>query len=167
MTTTSDYITDGPGRNPAVFGVSVRALDAGRTLGRFARRVTGAGLILAAAGLWLAPGSSWAAEILLIKLVLSLVAGGVGLALVQTGGAPDTPQVEIDLVRRRVRVVGRTGGKDVVLHDCSFADLGRVEKTSNTLVLWDAHGNLLAEVAPADRRALKALVSGLRDAGKL
>lgn len=167
MTTTSDCITDGPGRNPAVFGVSVRALDAGRTLGRLARRVTGAGLILAAAGLWLAPGSSWAADILLIKLVLSLVAGGVGLALVQTGHAPDTPEVEIDLVRRRVRVVGRTGGKDVVLHDCSFADLGRVEKTSNTLMLWDAHGNLLAEVAPADRRALKALVSGLRDAGKL
>lgn len=78
MTTTSDYITDSQGRNPAVDGVSVRALDTGRTLGRLARRVTGAGLILAAAGLWLAPGSSWAADILLIKLVLSLVAGASG-----------------------------------------------------------------------------------------
>lgn len=167
MTTTSDYITDGPGRNPAVFGVSVRALDAGRTLGRLARRVTGAGLILAAAGLWLAPGSSWAADILLIKLVLSLVAGGVGLALVQTGGAPDAPEVEIDLVRRRIRVVHRARGQDMTLQDCSFSELGRVEKIRNTLTLWDNSGNLLAEIAPADQRVLRALVSGLRDAGKL
>lgn len=167
MTTTSDYIAEASPRGTATLSAPVRSMDAGRALGRMAQRVTGAALILAAAGLWLAPGSSWAAEILLVKLVLSLVAGCVGLALIQNWTTPDAPEVEIDLVRRHVRLVRRAGAQLMVLHECSFAELGHVEKTKNTVTLWDAHGDLLAEVAPVDRGVLKALVAGLRDAGKL
>lgn len=167
MTTTSDYIADGARLSAATLSAPVRSMDAGRALGRVMQRLTGAALLLAAAGLWLAPGSSWAAEILLVKLVLSLVAGLAGLALIQNWTAPDAPEVEIDLVRRHVRLLRRAGAQHEILHECSFAGLGRVEKSKNTLTLWDARGELLAEVAPVDRDVLKALVAGLRDAGKL
>lgn len=167
MTTTSDYIADGPRLSAATLSAPVRSMDAGRALGRMVQRVTGAALILAAAGLWLMPGSSWAADLLLIKLILSLVAGFAGLALIQNWTTLDAPEVEIDVVRRQVRLLRRTGAQHSILHECSFAELGRVEKTQNTLTLWDAHGDLLAEVAPVDPGMLKALVAGLRDAGKL
>jgi hypothetical protein len=162
MTTTSEFLTKGE-----TLSVPVRTLDGARSLVRVIRRVGGAGLILAAVGLWVMPGSNWAAEVLLIKLVLSLVSGFVGLALVQNGATKDRPEVEIDVVRRRVQLVSRAPGRDIVLYACSFAELGRAEKHMNSVTLWDANGNILAEVVPADRTVLRSLVSGLRDAGKL
>jgi len=44
--------------------------------------VTGAGLVAAALGLWVLPGSSMAADLLLMKLGLSLFLGLGGLALI-------------------------------------------------------------------------------------
>ncbi|ASM71905.1 MULTISPECIES: hypothetical protein [Roseobacteraceae] len=166
MTATTDFMTD-TAMTTSTLSTPVRSLDGGRTVVRMARRITGAALILAAAGLWIAPGSNWTADAVLIKLVLSLVAGLVGLALVQSWSAPDTPEAEIDVVRRRVRLVRRTRRGDKVLQDCSFAELGRVENHKNIVTLWDTRGALLAEVAPTDRGTLRFLVSGLRDAGKL
>lgn len=162
MTSTSEFLT-----KCETLDAPMRTLDGVRSVVRMMRQIGGAGLILAAVGLWIMPGSNWAAEILLFKLVLSLVLALVGFALSQDGAARDTPEVEIDVVRRRVQLVNRARGRDVILHACSFAELGRAEKHMNSVTLRDARGNILAEVVPADRGVLHMLVSGLRDAGKL
>ncbi len=172
MTAISNYLAKSQALSGAVLSAPVRSLDGARALMRLMRRIVGAALVLAAAGLWFSPDHDMTADLALIKLVLSLVAGLAGVALIQGWSAPDAPEVEIDVVRRRVRLVRRSHGlgsssSEDIVHDCSFAELGHVEKHHDTVTLWDAQGNLLAEVAPTDRATLSFLVAGLRDAGKL
>ncbi|MCR8825676.1 hypothetical protein [Pseudosulfitobacter koreensis] len=167
MTATPDYLCNHSETSRAILNAPIRSLDGACMVARMLLRIVGAGLVLAAAGLWISPGGGMTADLALIKLVLSLVAGFVGLALIQCWATPDAPEAEIDVMRSRVRLVRRGRGRAQVLHECSFAELGRVERRDDTVTLWDAGGRLLAEVAPADPGTLRFLVAGLRDAGKL
>ncbi|OAN94511.1 hypothetical protein A8B74_02490 [Sulfitobacter geojensis] len=140
----------------------------GRMIVRGAQRLLGVSMTLAALGLWLAPGASWESDVMLFKLILSLTAVIAGLGLMGASTAPRAPEIQIDTIRREVRLVRRQrGGADQVLQSCGFAKLSRAEQDGNSVFLWDQAGLFLAEVSLTDRKALSSLVAGLRDVGKL
>jgi hypothetical protein len=129
--------------------------------------VLGAALMLTAIGLWIAPGASWAQDVLLMKLCASAIAGMAGIACLQGFARPLPPKVEIDTIRHEVRLV-RTRGKDrFVLDRCAFKDLTLVENSGTHVQLWGKNDTLIAEVAASDRITHRSLVTALRVAGKL
>lgn len=159
MTATADFlVAKAPDPQP------VRMVDGRRMVVRGLQRLLGTAMALAAAGLWLAPGALWESDVMLFKLILSLIGLLAAFGLIQASATPPQPEIQIDTVRRELRLV-RPDGE--VLQRCTFADLSRAEQTGTNLRLWDAAGILLAEVALSDRAALRSLVAGLRDAGKL
>lgn len=127
----------------------------------------GAALMLAAAGLWIAPGSDWSADLLLIKLVVSLVIGFTGLALLQQGQTPAAAEVEVDTVRREIRLVRRSLRGDELVSRTKYEDMDRAELNGAHLILWGQDDVMLAEVALTDPVLRRSLLSGLSDAGKL
>lgn len=145
-----------------------RMVDGARMIIRGVQRVTGAALTIAALGLWLAPGSSWESDVMLFKLILSITAIFAGFGLMSGSARPALPEVEVDTIRREVRLVRRArGAAPVVLEKCGFADLSDAEFDSGIVRLWDRNGVFLAEFCPTDRNVLNSLVAGLQDAGKL
>lgn len=168
MTATTDFITDtATAPLAAPQSAPAQTLDGGRLMVRGSQSLLGAALMLSAAGLWIAPGSDWSADLLLIKLVISLVIGFSGLALVQQGKTPRAPEVEIDTVRREVRVVRRTLHGDELVSRTKFENLNRAEMNGAHMILWGAQDEMLAEVAMTDPGIRRSLVSGLSAAGKL
>jgi hypothetical protein len=146
----------------------VRIAEGGPMLIRATQRLTGVALVFAAFALWLAPGAAWESDVMLFKLILSLTAVIAGLGLVSSSSTPRAPEVEIDTIRREVRLVRRQRGAAAqVLQSCGFGKLARAEHEGNTVRLWDQAGTFLAEVSLTDRKALSSLVAGLQDAGKL
>ena len=86
----------------------------------------------------------------------------------QSSAKPNTPKIEIDTIRREVRLVRPVAeGKNIVLKRCGFADLARAEWEGVKVRLWDKNNAPLAEVTLNDRNVMTSLVSGLRAAGKL
>ncbi|MEM6940540.1 MAG: hypothetical protein AAF943_11960 [Pseudomonadota bacterium] len=146
----------------------MRLADGGRMIVRGAQRLIGGALALAAIGLWFAPGSSLDSDVVLFKLVLSLGAVFAGLALLHASAMPRAPEVEIDTIRRQIRVVRRQrGAKPHVLQSCSFGQLSSAEFDGARVRMWDDNHVLLAEVELPDAAALRSLVAGLQDEGKL
>ncbi len=146
----------------------VHMADGGRMVVRAVQRLLGVALTLAAIGIWVAPGASWESDVMLFKLVLSVTALLAGFGLMHTSSTPSAPEVEIDTIRREVRLLRTAGdGSAEVLQRCAFADLSRAEQRGGHVRLWGQSGALLAEVTLTDRGVLKSLLAGLRDAGKL
>ncbi len=163
MTATADFMDA-----PAPASEPVRMADGGRMIVRGVQRLVGVSLTIAALGLWLAPGSSWENDIMLFKLILSITAVIAGLGLVSSSSTPRAPEVEIDTIRREVRLVRRLrGAAPVILKSCAFDKLAKAEHKGTNVRLWDEAGVFLAEVNLTDRAALSSLVSGLRDVAKL
>ena len=108
MTATSEFMNiQAPTLEPA------RMVDGGRMIIRSAQRLIGAALTLAAIGIWIAPGASWESDVMLFKLILSLTAVIAGLGLMGASTAPRAPEIQIDTIRREVRLVRRQrGGAD-------------------------------------------------------
>ena len=163
MTATAEFIDENaPTIEP------VQMADGARMVVRGAQRLFGVSLTIAALGLWLAPGASWESDVMLFKMILSITAVIAGLGLVSASTTPKPPEVEIDTIRREVRLVRRLRGAPAdVLQTCSFANLTHAEHEGSNVRLWDQAGVLLAKVMLTDRAALKSLVAGLQDVGKL
>ncbi|MGJ8628362.1 MAG: hypothetical protein ACSHXB_15485 [Sulfitobacter sp.] len=165
MTATADFM-NAEATAPAL--APVRIADGGRMLVRAAQRFCGAALVIAALGLWVAPGASWENDLMLFKLILSITAGLAGLGLMQSSAKPRTPEIEIDTIRREVRLVRVVrDGKNVVLQRCGFSELSRAERDGVHVRLWDSNDVLLAEVSLADQNSMTSLMAGLRAAGKI
>lgn len=147
---------------------TARLADGGRMILRGVQRLLGASLTIAALGLWLAPGSSWESDVMLFKLILSITAILAGIGFMGASIRPPAPEIEIDTVRREVRVVRRMiGASPVILQSCKFDKLSRAEQAGPIVRLWDKGGKFLAEITLTDNKVLSSLVSGLRDEGKL
>ena len=144
-----------------------RMLNGDRMIMRGAQGVVGCAFVLAAFGLWFAPGASWAQDVLLMKLCASAVGGLVGVALLQGFIRPAAPKVEIDTIRHEVRLVRNRGKDRFVLDRCAFKDLTLVENSGTHVQLWGKNNTLIAEVAATDRVTHRSLVTALRVAGKL
>ena len=154
-------------RSSLVLTAPTRVMDGAGVLLRGLQRLLGVSLMLAAVLLWVAPGATWESDILLFKLVLTLTGLMAGIGFLTNTVAVDTPDVEIDVSRREVRLVSRARGEVTTLKTCSFGRLSKVERTGPVLRLWDESGAFLAEVTMMDEAMLKDLVHGLKDEGKL
>lgn len=146
---------------------SPRTVDGSRWLKRSAQRLGGAALMTAAAGLWVQPGASWDADVMLIKLGLSLTLGLAGLAVLQAGRAVPPVEVEIDTIRREVRLMRGKGRARQLVTRTALAELGPAEVQGNMVRLWSGDGALIAEVALTDPAIRRSLTGALRDADKL
>ncbi len=163
MTATAEFMT-----RPSAATLPVRMADGGRMIVRGSQRLLGAALTLAAIGLWLAPGAAWESDVMLFKLILSLTAVIAGIAMMHASATPPAPEIEIDTVRREVRLVRHIRGEGrVVLQSSAFDTLAHAEHEGTNVRLWDGSGVFLAEVSLTDRAAHNSLLAGLRDAGKL
>ena len=143
----------------------VRAMDNARSLLRVVQRFSGAALVLAALGLWIVPGASWAAELALVKLAVSLGMGFTGLALWQIGTNTRQVEIELDTESLEARVIMNSMGRSITILNCRFNDLSRVDVHGNTLKLWDCEGNYLAEVDMCRPEVRDRLLRALEDAG--
>lgn len=171
MTATTDFMptqtaplgNDGFG----TLSAPAHALDGSRLVVRGTQAFIGAVLLLAAVGLWAMPGSDWSGDLLLIKLVLSLMMVLGGIAMLHTPSTSTAPEVEIDTIRREVRVVRRGKDSDDVLSAHKFADLEHAEMQGAHMVLWAKGGVMLAEVAMSDPKIRASLTAAMMQAGKL
>ena len=102
---------------------------------------------------------------MLCKLIVSLVLGFAGIALWQAGEAMPKPQLELDIVRREVRLVRYHGENKGLLKRRRFSELEEVQIQGNTVALWSDDGALLAELTLSDEVALRSFRSALRDEG--
>ncbi|MFT6673932.1 MAG: hypothetical protein ACJAVM_000103 [Sulfitobacter sp.] len=135
---------------------------------RGVQRLAGVSLMMAAAGLWVLPGSNLETEVMLFKLGLSVTGALAGAGLMQASSNARKPVVEIDTIRREVRLMHpdrNTSGK--VLKRCKFDHLARAAREGNIVRLWDENNVLLVEMTLNSRQALSSLVGALRDVGKL
>lgn len=167
MTAVTDFMQDTATPTHQAVVSPVQALDGGRLMMRGGQSLLGAALIIAAVGLWVMPGSEFSSDVMLMKLVLSLTAVCIGIMLTQQAKTPVTPEVEIDTVRREIRLVRRTGEQLECVKSCKFSDLDRAEVHGTHVTLWGQGNVMLAEVALTDPQARRSLMSGLVDAGKL
>jgi hypothetical protein len=163
MTASADFMDAG---NPVI--EPIVTTDGSRMVLRILQRLVGFSLALAAAALWIAPGANWEADVMLFKLILSITSIVAGLGLMHASARPAAPEIEIDTIRREVRLVRRSRvDGDTVLSRSSFTELGKAELDGPNIRLWDAQMTLIAEVTLYDQDARRSLVGGLRDEGKL
>ena len=132
-----------------------------------ASRALGAVLVLTSLGLWIEPGTQMAVDLVLMKLGVSLFLGFVGLALMQDKPRAQDPEVEIDTVRREVRIARPRGRRPSVIRRIAIRDLGRAEAVGDVIRLTAANGALLAAISLPDADAWSSLYGALQDAGKL
>lgn len=146
-------------------GVEIQVRDGAKDAVRFCQRFTGASLTFAAVALMLLPfGMSSTAE-LLSKLMVALVLGFVGAALWQSGSPMPSPELEIDMERREIRMVREVKGQRSVERRRRFADLARADFDEDTVHLYERSGDLLAIVTIRDEMGLRALRRALTDEG--
>lgn len=129
-------------------------------------RISGAGLIAAAFGLWLFPSDGADPAMLLIKLLFSFVLFGFGILGLHAARQPDRrPEVQIDPRARELRVLTQNlgGSHDVVIH--RFDDLQELSLRDGLLSARDVAGRLVVSLDVANggnERALrKALARAL------
>ena len=162
MTVTSDFMTSGQLRLSTGGTVSGT-----RSILRLMQRLVGVSLLMASSGLWLAPGANWNNEVMLMKMALSAISLLVGVWLILSGQKPAAPEIQIDTVRRVVRLV-RPGplGADLLLQKCRFSDLSKVKREDRVLMFWDEKGDFIADVYIGHQSVMDVLISGLLDSGQ-
>ena len=145
----------------------VRLVDGARSAFRVAQRFSGAGLVLAALALWILPGASWAGDLALVKLTLSLAMGFSGLALWQMGSVSNRVEIELDTTTSEVKVMVNAMGRRMKVLHCRFNDLQRAELDGNSLRLWDSEGHFLAEVDMCSPEVKRRLMAAMENSGLL
>ncbi|WP_147104058.1 hypothetical protein [Tateyamaria sp. syn59] len=161
MTATFDATTD----TTEAKGIK-SALGIG-TITVFATRAAGAILVLGAIGVWLEPTNYAGADLVVMKLAVSLFLSLAGFMILQDRRVTDSPDVEIDTVRRELRVVTGAGRHRKVTRRTAIRDLGKAQVIGDTVRLKAANGDVLADVSMSDARVRRHLCGALHDAGKL
>ncbi|WP_147125220.1 hypothetical protein [Shimia ponticola] len=112
-------------------------------LGRLLQGVFAKALVFAALALWLMPGSSFDMDLIAMK-------GGVTVGLLMLAIAcyrnskARPPEVHVDLIRKEVRVVERSGRKSLLKKFYRFSDLGAMYVRDHALHLHAPEGEILA-----------------------
>jgi len=97
---------------------------------------------------------------------MTLVLGFIGASLWQSGSPTPTPELEIDLVRREVRLVRWYGETKSLVTRRRFRDLSKTEFDDLNVRLWDDEGDLLAELTLPDMAALDNLRRSIEESQK-
>ncbi|OUS20834.1 hypothetical protein A9Q95_11265 [Rhodobacterales bacterium 59_46_T64] len=119
-------------------------------------------LITSAGGLWLIGSGSWDAEQMLIRLVISMLFLGAGLAVMQPGRQGSIPEVHLDPARGEMVLfqVSATGARNEIAR-YSYDDLGSVDFRNDMLKATDARGDTLIEMPMAEPGDLDKLQMAL------
>lgn len=128
-------------------------------------RICGTALILTAPALWLLPGSAVSADLMLMKLGVTLFFFLCGLALLMRNHSDAQPEVYFDPIRRELRVLqlNARGRPETILRR-SYDTLGAAHITKRAVELWDVDGSILMRLSLPDaksRQALRMHFSGL------
>lgn len=146
----------------------LRAIVGPRVLLRYVQRMVGTGMFLAALLLWIAPGSNWGAEIMLMKLAISCVMILAGIGLFQASALEHLPTVEIDVRKGEVRMVRKdVFGSRILMETCAFQDIARAEQDGCNLRIWGPQNRELVDISLSDFDAMNEVVRKLRAFGKL
>lgn len=126
-------------------------------------RTVGVFLILTASAMWFLPGGQVAADLILLKLGVSLFFLFCGLALVMIHDADNVPAVCFDPVRRELRVlIPAADGEPYIGLRRSYESLGQVRFHKTRLDLYDFDGRLLLRLRVPDPERRAALRMQLR-----
>ncbi len=126
-------------------------------------RFIGTFLILVASAMWFLPGSQTDADLVIMKLGVSLFFLLCGLALVMIHHADNVPEVCFDPIRRELRVLVKSGdGQPQTVLRRSYESLGRAHFHKKRVELYDFDGRLLLGVKVRDPARHAALQAQLR-----
>lgn len=156
---------------PAGSGLSAKAPGAGRVNAAPQRsprhgwralsglsRFTGVVLMLAAVGIWLLSGSLWDAEMMLLRLGVSVVFMCLGLSLLHAGRRKARDEIHLDQRARELRHVRRGhDGIARVRQRLALHDLSEVVIDEDRLLLRGNCGRILLELSGMDRDQLLAI----------
>ncbi len=163
MTHTADFAF----QPSTTVGIAHR-LNGNRLVLRLVQRMGAATMALVALMVWVAPGAGWESDMVLFKLLVSLIAGFSGIGFWQASLPPLPPVVEIDVAATELRLIREGAPADLrVLERCAFRDLHLVELTGRHFTFWAEGNKLLADVTLSNAVAHASLLSALRAAGKL
>lgn len=128
-------------------------------------RILGTSLIFSSGLMWLLPGSHFDAELMLIKLGLSLIFLLSGLVMVMIHHVDNRPGAYFDPLRNEVRVLrrDRRGRPQSVLRR-GYDTLGSARFQGRMVEIFDVDGSLLMRLPVDDRdvrHALRMQLSGL------
>lgn len=143
--------------------IFLRTRGGHRMLWRGAKRVVGASFSLAALALWLVPAGAGDSAEMLSKLIATLILGVVGATFWQAGAPAPAPEIEIDMIRREVRLVRWYGKTKSLVTRHRFADLSGADFQRRNVQLWDKSGNLLADLTMPDDILTRSLHRALQD----
>ncbi|MDQ7072191.1 MAG: hypothetical protein Q9M48_15920 [Rhodobacterales bacterium] len=121
---------------------------ASRVLSRAMFSFFGATLMASAVGLWLVPSDYMDAEMMLIRLVLSLIMFGAGAVLLQNGRDRTAVEIEVDPKRSELRLIER--GEDGIARltqVIGYKDIGHADMRDGVMTLID-HDNALVLKLP-------------------
>ncbi len=126
-------------------------------------RAAGVFLILVASAMWFLPGSQSDADLVIMKLGVSLFFLFCGLALVMIHHSDNMPEVCFDPIRRELRIlVHAADGQPHIVLCRGYDSLGRVRFYKSRIELYDFDGGLLLSLKVADPSQRAALRAQLR-----
>lgn len=161
MTATFDATTDTRMETAARLGAGPR------NLGHLAVRSVGVVLVLAGIGVWLEPTAYPGPDLVAMKLGLSLFLSLAGFLILQDRTDTHGPEMQIDMIRREVRVFSTDGAGRRASRRIPLQDLGQADMKDDAVRLSTAGGEMLGDVSLQDPRVRARLCGALQDAGKL
>ncbi|MEE4347336.1 MAG: hypothetical protein V2I53_11120 [Paracoccaceae bacterium] len=166
MVAFSDVVPAGANVKPR--WMSRKATKGQRRAGRLAlagiARFTGVVLMLAAVGIWILSGPLLDAEMMLVRLTVSLLFMCTGLMLLHGGRGSVRDEIHLDPQTRELRHVQR--GRDGIARTRrSFAmtDLGEITISDDQLILKSGTGEVVMELSGLPREQLHLIDRELRN----
>ncbi|PCH67180.1 MAG: hypothetical protein COC12_11895 [Rhodobacteraceae bacterium] len=128
-------------------------------------RIVGTAMVLSASGMWLMPGSQNTADLVLIKLGVSVFFFLLGLALLMRNHSDNQPDAYFDPIRGELRVLQKNNrGRPQTVLRRSYDSLGSARFTNDMLEMYDVDGTILMRlpIENADiRNALRTQLGGV------
>ena len=128
-------------------------------------RVFGTAMILSSAGMWLMPGSRAEADLMLIKLGVSLFFFLCGLVLLMRNHVDNQPDAYFDPIRHELRVLQNNDrGRPQTILRRSYDTLGSVDFQRDFVTIYDVDGTMMMRLSVDDdgvRHSLRSQLSGL------
>ena len=121
----------------------------------------GCSAIFGCIGLWVLPGSTFASELLPLKLTVSIFLFLLGCFFVQVARSAARVEVQVDLTRREIRVMERVDGEPgALIAIWPFMELGGIEVNDGRFVVTDRGSMTLADLRIGSARRRRRPAGG-------